>query len=424
MTYGCTVVINFICTVWVSAFSAMSHSEPATARGPVPWAMPGEMTPGRVPLLERATQYAEDVSDIALQRRTPESARQLVEALWRDWGDPIVNYDYQDILISFIADLDFVLPKNAPEADAFRRALRDGLAEFYYSGGMNNPEIPLVARNFADALMQVSGPDDLETTAIIATVALSVAESRRQITVDPNEVVALSERLGLTPETFARLMQADQDAFRKRLHSFLGETDVHAPIERALTAETDEMIFAARDAVAQLEWHDAAPLTAESASPSVSSQPVSAPSARQRFRDWFEDLRRVTRNADPPRAELERLARAVAEGFGDPEIDRQAGRALLIAYRRILESRSPRPKAEIVRAIDEDLVRIGRSAVTDDRMRRLWAQAVYALGQRASPRVLETIDLRITREEDRKTRSLLEAAKSRIGRASGHAPKP
>jgi len=385
------------------------------------------MTPERRLLLDGATEYAHNVLDKALQERTPQSARRLIEALWRDWGDPAVNYDYQDVLISAIADLDVPAPQDAPEAAAFRRALRDGLAEFYYSGGMNSPELPLVAQNFAQALMQVSEPNDMELVAIIANAALTLAESRHAFDVDPNQLLALGERLGLTPETYARLLEADQDAFRNRLRAFLertGQSDLYAPIEHALTSETDAILAAARDAVARLEWRNAAPELAERASGGVSSQPASARAARQRFRDWFEDLRRVTHNADPTRAELERLAKAVQEGFGDPEIDVQAGRALLIAYRRILESRSPRAKVEIVRAIDEDLVRIGRSEIRDDKMRRLWAQAAYALGQRASPRVLETLEGRITRETDGKTRSLLEAAKARIQRASGGAPEP
>jgi hypothetical protein len=431
MAFGSTFLTQLVCIVSVLTFSGMcnaeDNSEPAAVRGPVPWAIPGEMTAERVELLHRASAYAHDLVPKAAVRATSRSGRELIDALWVDWGDPIVNYDYQDIVIGLVADLDILVPRDAAEGGAFRRALRDGLVEFYYSGGMNSPEISIAAQNFAQAMLQVSEPGDVEVTAIIANVALAVAESGRQIRANPDEAAALAAHLGVTPETLARLWEASGDAFRRRLKSFLAGTaqsDISETIQRALTADSEAVIAGARDAVAQLEWHEGAPITAELARDSACSQPDSTPGARDRFREWFDGLRRVTRDADPARAQLERLARALEQGFGDPEIDRQAQRALLIAYRRILESRSPRPKAEIVRAIEEDLVRIGRSETTDDRTRRLWAQAVLALGQRASDRVVEIIEVRIAQEADRKTRSVLEAARSRIQRASRHGPAP
>lgn len=259
-------------------------------------------------------------------------ARSLIDELYRDLGEPALNYQWQWFVIMSIRD--YALRQNAM-TDEGRRRLASGLLEYYERGG-GQANIPMQAR-LAAALLAVAEPGDAAEQ--VAELLLADALVWAWDVEDPE---------GEPPfRGFTLWMSIAEKVRRLRGEEFVQQVMLEAGLG----------------------------------------------TGRQDFPAWHASLlRRLTDllGADPQAAhfarDLDRLSAEILLFRRPPDAHEDIVARLLLAYRLLLTRGGAALPDAVVEVIDRHLARmVAQNRLPTDRHRDLWCRAVSALGpERAS----------------------------------------
>lgn len=415
----------------------MANASAWPPSGRVPRAVPGEYTSDMGDAIQAMNQRITELT--SFENIDPESVRGLCSALWEDWGNPALNFDFQHsllLVIQAIAD-----DQRRKPDEVISDAIRSSLLEFCRTGGLSEVEsssypevLPDALAPVAGALVRVARAGDGEVQELLEELASRCSSS--QTTIWTPEVVAqVSEMHGVSVEQLTESIRAEDLEFVELLslvmadsvtperlgtmaESFTGSR--RTALEAVLMRTADDEIEAVSSLLQEVKAHGNGGARAREDDDDCPERDIrlSEP-AFKTARAQINHLRRLARRGVRDADEITRLSADIAAGSGDRCVDRQLVAVLLITYRRILER--PRVSVAVVRAVDAELTRIATAGLVTAKLKNLWARAVAALRRRASAGLRDEVARLLATEKDSGTRRAMEWAARHIGVAVSRA---
>lgn len=362
-----------------------------------------------------------------------------VEALGVDWGDPSVNFDYQDYVIGWMSAALRVAPEE--EREAAREVLRAGLLHFHEFGGYQDADVPesvrpamgLARRNLAKGLVDAARSEDAEVRSVLQEVVGHMESDGTAYTPDTpcKEITEFAAGRGVSAAELADALAAAEQRFVERFQGVMGlvtPPEQLAAMVEVLTGDKGAAVEAVRLRAMDDELREAAPWllgdefdsgggpAAASDDPCLSRYRKTSAAALKEARTLGKDLRHLSRRGMQNPARIETITKAVLKGVGDECLDQGLLATLLVSYRSLLSR--PGATDRVVQSIDRGLQQTGAQRLEPPRVRVLWARAAGAMRSQASDACRDLVRSLLEREKDEQVRKAFEKASSDL--ASSH----
>jgi len=431
----------------ITASLAVSQSTPSSlpsAEVPrIPEAIPGDLTEAVMPLMQAMQARVRELfsSERIRQEGSVAGITRGVEVLGVDWGDPSVNFDYQNQVIMLMSAALKVAPE--VEREAAREVLRAGLLHFHEFGGYQDADVPesvrpamgLARRSLAEDLAYAARGEDAEVRSVLQEVVAHMANDGTADTPDTpcEEITEFAAMRGVSAAEFADAMAAGDQRFVERFQDVMGlatPPEQLAAMVEVLTGDKRAAVEAVRLRAMDDELREAAPwllgdendsgggLAAGSDDPCLSRYRKASAAALKEARTLGKDLRHLSRRGMQDPARIETITKAVLKGVGDECLDQGLLATLLVSYRSLLTR--PGATDRVVQSIDRGLQQTGAQRLEPPRLRVLWARAVGAMRSQSSDACRVLVRSVLESEKDEQVRKALEKAWSDL--ASSHRP--
>jgi hypothetical protein len=424
--------------------ASLAVSQPAPSSLPsaevprIPEAVPGEFTEAVMPLVQAMRARVKELfSAERLRQESVPTITRGVEALGVDWGDPAVNFDYQDTVTNYMLVALQVAPEE--EREAAREVLRAGLLHFHEFGGYQGVDAPESVRpamriaraSLAEALVHAARSEDEEVRTVLQEVVGRMESDGTAWT--PEMITEFASTHGVPAAEHADRMARQDQRLVERFQDVMGlETPPEqlAAMVEALTGDKRAAVEAVRLRAMDDELREAAPwllgdendsgggLAAGSDDPCLSRYRKASAAALKEARTLGKDLRHLSRRGMQDPARIETITKAVLKGVGDECLDQGLLATLLVSYRSLLTR--PGATDRVVQSIDRGLQQTGAQRLEPPRVRVLWARAAGAMGSQASDACRVLVRSVLESEKDQQVRKALEKARSDL--ASSHRP--
>lgn len=361
-----------------------------------------------------------------------------VKALGEDWGDPSINFDYQDQVIGWMSAA--LEGASEEERGAAREVLRAGLLNFHESGGYEDVDAPedfraamrIARRNLAESLVHAARAEDAEVRSVLQEVTGRMESDPTAYT--PELIAELASMKGVPAAELADLMAGRDQRFVENFQDVMGlatPPEQLAAMVEALTGDKRAAVEAVRLHAMDDELREAAPWlfgdeydsgggpAAASDDPCLSRYRKASASAMKKARNYAKNLRHLSRRGVQRPSRILAITKAVLKGVGDECLDQSLLATLLVSYRSLL-SRPGVTDRVVLRSIDRGLQLTGAQRLEPPRVRVLWARAAGAMQSHASDKCRALVRSLLEREKDEKVLKVLEKALSDL--ASSHRP--